>query len=143
MQKTKEETSRLRQDMRVLIKQMEFLLKEIMRREEIVKGTVYEHRRRCGHKGCRCREGQLHVRDAFSYSDGGRTKYIALTEVNEKRLREWADNYRRFRSARVELGKRWQELLEQVDKMEFARRVEVDDLQESGSPKRELWKRAS
>jgi hypothetical protein len=124
----RERASTLRQDIRSQWERMGSLLEEILRRDPLVKGTLYERRRRCGRAGCRCERGELHVSEAFSSSDGGRTRHVSLDGVDRKRLAQCVDRYRRFRSARAELCKASRALTALVDALESARRIGLEDL---------------
>jgi hypothetical protein len=45
----------------------------------LLRGSVITLRRKCGKANCRCAGGeQLHENPALSYSDGGRTRIVAL-----------------------------------------------------------------
>src|SRR5512144_2826150 len=49
----------------------------------LLRGSLVTMRRRCGKPGCRCAGGeQLHETPALSYSDGGRTRVLTLTEAD-------------------------------------------------------------
>jgi hypothetical protein len=46
---------------------------------ELLRGSLVTLRRKCGKANCRCAGGeQLHENPALSYSDGGRTRIVAL-----------------------------------------------------------------
>jgi hypothetical protein len=55
--KQKQKASHLRQKMNAGFTEMKGLLDEFMKREPLVKGALYERRRRCGREGCRCGRG--------------------------------------------------------------------------------------
>lgn len=126
--KQKQKASRLRQEMNARRTEMGSLFDELMKREPLVKGSLYERRRRCGREGCRCGRGQPHVSLAFSFSEDGQTKHPSLGGIEPERLRPAVESYRRFRAARAELTKTWSALVELVDEMESLRKVEWDAL---------------
>lgn len=68
----------------------------------MLRGTVVDHRRRCGKPNCRCAGGQaLHVRAVLSYSRVSQTRFLTLpTEVVEA-VRQATQRYREAR-ARLE-----------------------------------------
>lgn len=132
----RKKASEIRQDISNLLVQMGSLLEEIQRRDPLVKGTRYERLRRCGRQGCRCERGHLHISEAFSYSEDGKTKHVALARIDQDRLGQCVERYRRFRAARAELGKTWRALLERVDEMESVRRIPFEALLESRRSKR-------
>jgi len=119
--------SRLRQEINALWRRMGALLGEVERRDPLVKGTLYERRRRCGRVGCRCARGLLHVSEGFSCSERGRTRHVPVRQMDQGRLRDCVKGYGRFRAARAELSKTWRALLDLVDEMESLRRVRVED----------------
>lgn len=123
--------SRLRQEVYRLQVRMKDQMKEILRREPLLKGSVYVRKRRCGREGCRCSRGNLHVSEAFSYSQGGRTKHQALGELDADSVHACVENYRRFRTARAALVKTCRLLLECVGEMEHVRRIGVEHLRET------------
>jgi len=133
----KQKASQLRRKICTLISRMEVLLQEVLRREDMVKGTVYQRRRRRRSKEP-CGKGTADVGEAFSYSDEGKTIHVALGGLNRKRLRECVENYRRFRVARAELCSTWRELLATVDEMESVRRIRLEDLRRGSSPAKRL-----
>lgn len=122
--KEKQKASHVRQEMNARWTEMRRMLDEFMEREPLVKGTLYERRRRCGREGCRCGRGQPHLSLAFSWSEAGQTKHVSLRDLEPERLRPAVESYRRFRTARAQLGKTCHALLKLVDEMETLRKVE-------------------
>lgn len=45
---------------------------------ELLRGTLYTLRRRCGKPTCHCVTGQAHESPALAYPEGGRTKTLTL-----------------------------------------------------------------
>lgn len=129
--KPRQAASCLRLELRTISRQMDELLSEILRRDPLVKGTVYQRRRRCGRAGCHCQQGQGHISEAFSYSEEGRTRHLSLEEVDVDSLRRHVENYRRFRKARASLCQKWGALLKAVDAMESLRRIPVAHLRQA------------
>jgi hypothetical protein len=122
------EASRLRGELQEAWQHMGTLLGRLGGRRVLVRGTLYERRRRCGRQGCRCERGELHVAEAFSVSEAGKTKHLPLGGVNRQRLREGVENYRRFRAARRQLRAACRRLLALADQMEELRRVSLEEL---------------
>jgi len=123
-----EEASRVRGELRQAWQQMGTFLERLGGRSVLVRGTLYERRRRCGRRGCRCERGGLHVSEAFCVSQAGRTKHLRLQGVNRERLREGVENYRRFRAARRQLRATCWRLLALADQMEQVRCVSLEEL---------------
>jgi hypothetical protein len=70
----------------------------------LLRGSLVTLRRRCGKPGCRCADGeQLHETPALSYSDGGRTRVLTLTEAEVPAV---AAALHRYRAAQAELEAR-------------------------------------
>jgi len=125
--------SRVRQEVRHLWERMGRLLEPVLARDPLVRGTLYERRRRCGQPGCRCARGELHVGPAFCVSEGGQTKHYPLTQVEPRRLRAGVAAYGQFRLARQELRAASRQLLALVDQLEQARTVGLETLKQSES----------
>jgi hypothetical protein len=47
---------------------------------ELLRGSLFVLRRKCGKPGCRCASGQPHETPALAYPAGGRTKTLTLRE---------------------------------------------------------------
>src|SRR5664280_2654737 len=47
---------------------------------EVLRGSLFTLRRRCGTLTCRCADGEGHASPALAYPAGGRTKTLTLTE---------------------------------------------------------------
>lgn len=123
------DASRTRQELRRTWERMGRLLEPVLARHALVRGSLYERRRRCGRPGCRCARGELHVSPAFCVSEGGRTRHRPLGQVDHDRLRASVDAYGRFRAARRELRAASQQLLALVDELERARCVGLQAFQ--------------
>jgi hypothetical protein len=60
-----------------------------------VRGSVVVNRRRCGKPTCHCAEGTaLHETTVLSYSEGGRTKFLALAPGQVSQVRAAVGRYR-------------------------------------------------
>ncbi len=71
--------------------------------EPMLRGTLTSFRRRCGKANCRCATGEPHVSPALTYSEGGRTKTLTLSDAD---LPEAAAALARYEAARKELEQR-------------------------------------
>jgi hypothetical protein len=47
---------------------------------EVLRGSLFTLRRRCGTATCRCATGEGHASPALAYPHGGRTKTLTLTQ---------------------------------------------------------------
>jgi len=127
--------SRLRQNLLHLGGEIKGLIEPFFSDRPMIKGTVYELKRRCGKPGCRCARGQLHTRMVVSASEGGKTKLQViptgfLVEVQAKVRR-----YQEHRRARARLGELYRKMLKVIDEMEAMRREELPSSDKQRSSK--------
>jgi hypothetical protein len=89
---------------------------------QLVKGSVYDLRTRCGKSSCHCAsdQGPLHTATVISWSERGRTRLRTLPPGELARFRQLAENYRLFRQARAALVKLHQRIVAHVDRLETA-----------------------
>jgi hypothetical protein len=121
----REKMSRLRQSLLHLVGEIKGLVEPFFSDRPVIKGTVYELKRRCGKPGCKCARGELHARMVVSASEGGKTRlqvipYGFLVEVQAKVRR-----YQELRRVRARLGEIYREMLRVMDEMEGMRREEM------------------
>ena len=116
--------SRIRQSLVQLPQEIEELLPPLMERAPMVKGTVYEQRRKCGRSNCACATGEPHRSMMLSRSEAGRTKLMAIPAGSLKELEVLTERYQRFRRARARLGQIYKRMVVLIDQLEAARRQE-------------------
>lgn len=78
-----------------------------MRSVLFLRGSVVQLRRKCGRKGCRCSEGELHETWALAYSTAGKVRMVMLREEDLPKVRAAVERYGRAQEAlqaRAELG---------------------------------------
>ena len=64
----------------------------------VVRGSLVTLRRKCGKANCRCADGeQLHENPALSFSEGGRTRIVALREQDLATVEAALGRYRTAR----------------------------------------------
>jgi len=114
--------SRTRQALVQLRDELGQLLEVFLARDPLVKGSVYELRRKCGKPTCACARGALHGTVVLSWSEGGHTRLRSLPPGCRGDLRGAARRYRRFRQARARLVKLHAEMLALIDALEAGRR---------------------
>ena len=119
-----ERLSRVRKSLANLAEEIQALLPVFTDRSRMVKGTVYEQRRKCGKPTCYCASGKPHASMMLSRSEEGRTKLspIALEQVED--LQVLTERYQNFRRARARLGQIYKRMIELIDQLETARRKE-------------------
>ncbi len=121
----KQEFSRLRLNLRSLLDQIAQLVEPFFSDKPVIKGSVYELKRKCGKPACRCAQGELHSRMVVSASEKGKTMLRviprgALVEVQVKVRR-----YQELRQARARLVEIHKKMLQVMDEMEAMRREEI------------------
>ena len=89
--------------LRALQKRRRALLREMLRPDPLIVGTVCEVLRRCGTPTCHCARTPGHRQTLLLYGEGGRrtSRFIRSQDVAQVR-RAW-QRYRRFREALREL----------------------------------------
>jgi hypothetical protein len=116
--------SRMRQSLIELAKEIESIVHVFAERDTIVKGTVYEQKRKCGKPNCRCAKGEPHISMVLSCSEEGRTKLRMIPEGHLKDLQLLTQRYQRFRQARARLGQIYKKMTSLIDQLEESRRRE-------------------
>jgi hypothetical protein len=116
--------SRIRQSLDQMAEEIGELLPVFAERRPMLKGTVYEQRRKCGKPNCGCATGKPHGTMLLSWSERGRTKLIAIPEGYLKEWQVLTRRYQRFRRARARLGQIHKRMLALIDELEQARRQE-------------------
>jgi len=118
--------SRLRQDIRRLEAKAARLLHVFFDRRPLVRGTVYELRRKCGKPTCRCAtEGNLHPALVISWNENGRQHLRSLKKTEVAELRRRTSRYRHFRRSRAALINLHAEMLALIDALEKELRENV------------------
>lgn len=114
--------SRLRRALLTLLHDYQRQLQALLPLRQLVRGSVYDLRTRCGKSSCHCasRNGPLHTATVISWSEHGRTRLRTLPPTALARFRQLAANYRRFRQARATLVKLHQRIMTHVDRLETA-----------------------
>ena len=73
------------------------LVKPFFSDRPVMKGTVYELKRKCGKPGCKCAQGELHARMVVSASEGGKTQIAGHSpRVSRVRFNRRCDGIRSF-----------------------------------------------
>ncbi len=117
--------SRLRQNVAKLRDEANKLMQVFFEGIELLPGNVYELRRKCGKKTCRCvTHGQLHGTMVWSRREEGKSKLTVVPEGKLASFQQLTENYRSFRQARSRLSEIHDQMLELVDEIDLARRAE-------------------
>lgn len=117
-----ERASRLRQNLRALLMDYQQRLHDLLPLRQLLKGSVYDLKTRCGKPSCHCAspQGPLHSSTVLSWSDSGKTRLRTLPAADTAHLRHLAENYRRFRQDRAALVKLHHQILVAIDRLERA-----------------------
>lgn len=119
---TPDRASRLRQTLQTLADDYRRQIDTMLPLRQLVKGSVYDLRTRCGKPSCHCasEQGPLHTATVISWSEHGKTRLRTLPPGEFSHFRQAAENYRRFRQARAALVKLHQRIVAHIDRLEAA-----------------------
>ncbi|MCJ7782590.1 MAG: hypothetical protein MUP41_01555 [Desulfobacterales bacterium] len=129
--------SRLRQSLLHLVSEMKQLVEPFFSDRPVIKGTVYELRRRCGKPGCKCAQGDLHARMVVSASEKGRTRLRVIPRGFLVEVQERVKRYQELRRVRARLVTIHRQMLRVLDEMEGMRREELPSSDKKGASKGE------
>jgi hypothetical protein len=129
----RERFSRLRQTLHHLVHEIKGVVQPLYSDRPLIRGTVYELRRRCGKPGCRCARGELHARMVVSASEGGKTRLRVIPRGFLVEVQAKVRRYQELRRARARLGELYRRMLRVIDQMEAMRREEVPSSGGKGS----------
>jgi len=133
----REKFSRLRQSLVHLVSEMKQLVEPFFSDRPVIKGTVYELRRRCGKPGCKCAQGELHVRMVVSASEKGKTQLRVIPRGFLVEAQQKVGRYQELRRMRARLVAIHREMLKVLDEMEVMRREELPSSDKKGASKGE------
>jgi hypothetical protein len=124
----REKFSRLRQALLHLASEIKGLVEPLFSDRPVIKGTVYELKRRCGKPGCKCARGELHARMVVSASEGGKTRLQVIPHGFVVEVQAKVRLYQELRRVRARLGEIYRKMLKVIDQMEAMRREELSAL---------------
>ena len=127
--------SRLRQSLRHLVNEMKQLVEPFFSDRPVIKGTVYELRRKCGKPGCKCAQGELHARMVVSASEKGKTRLRVIPRGFLVEVQERVRRYQELRRVRARLVVIHRQMLGVLDEMEAMRREELPSSGTRGASK--------
>ena len=123
-----EKVSRLRQSLFHLAGEIRKVIEPFFSDRPVIKGTVYELKRKCGKPGCKCARGELHARMVISASEGGKTRLQVIPHGFLVEVQGKVRRYQELRRARARLGEIYRKMLQVMDQMEGMRREELSSL---------------
>ena len=129
----REKFSQLRQTLLHLAIEIEGLVKPVFSDLPMIRGTVYELKRRCGKPGCKCARGELHTRMVVSASERGKTRLQVIPHGSLVEVQTKVRRYQDLRRVRARLGDIYRKMLKVMDEMEAMRREEVSSPDRKGS----------
>ena len=114
-----DQASRQRQILDQLVEEYRRQVRDILQPRDLVKGSVYLLKTRCGNASCHCAkpDGPLHSSTVLSWSQSGKTHIRSLAAGDRARIRRLTENYRRLRQARATLIKLHKQALEAIDRL--------------------------
>ena len=117
--------SRLRLALKSLLAEHQRQLRQLLPVRQLVKGSVYELKTRCGKPSCHCasEDGPLHSSTVLSWSEHGKTRLRTLPPGERARYQQLTEDYRRFRQARAALVKLQRRMLATTDQLEKTLRL--------------------
>ena len=121
----REKFSQLRQSLLHLANEIRGLVEPFFSDRPVIKGTVYELKRRCGKPGCKCARGELHGRMVVSASEGGKTRLGVIPNGSLVEVQTKVRRYQELRQVRARLGEIYRKMLRVMDQMEEMRREEL------------------
>ena len=129
----REKFSQLRQTLLHLANEIEGLVKPLFSDRPVIKGTVYELKRKCGKPGCKCAQGEPHTRMVVSASERGKTRLQVIPQGFLSEVQTKVRRYQEVRRVRARLGEIYRKMLKVMDEMEAMRREEVSSPDRKGS----------
>ena len=117
--------SQLRQSLRDLADQLSQLIDPFFSQKPVIKGSVYELKRKCGKPGCKCAQGELHSRMVVSASEKGKTRLRVIPRGFLVEVQIKVRRYQELRGARAQVVEVQKKLLRVLDEMEAMRREEI------------------
>lgn len=117
------DASQLRKQIQQSQQEIGDLLRVLKQRRPLIRGNVYNLRRKCGKAGCRCQDGHLHETWVLSVPEKGSKRMRTIPKGKRTQWQSMTERYRRFRRARARLVKLFAEVLKLVDQLERERTV--------------------
>lgn len=130
----KRKFSRLRQSLVQLADEVRHFVDPFLSDSAVIKGSVYELKRKCGKPGCKCAQGELHRRMVVSASEKGKTKLRVIPRGFFVEVQSKVQGYQKLRGARARLVEVHKKILRVMDEMEAMRREEVPCAEKKRSP---------
>ena len=121
----KQTFSRYRQSLVRLCDELSQLIQPFLSDKPLIKGSVYELKRKCGKAGCKCARGHLHQSMVVSASEKGKTQLRGIPQGFLVEVQSKVRRYQKLRRARTRLVEVQRSMLQLMDRMEAMRREEM------------------
>jgi hypothetical protein len=115
--------SQLRLKLREHAQAVQGLAEVALGRSALLPGSLYERRRRCGRRHCRCARGRPHRTLVLATGSKNARRIITLGGLDVETVRSLNMGYRRFRQTRSELTRVFREMLQTFDALGRQRTV--------------------
>ena len=117
------DASQVRKQLQLHQRELNDLLRVLKQRRPLIRGSVYNLRRKCGKDVCRCQDGFLHESWVLSIPENGHKRMRVIPEGRRMQWQSMTERYRRFRRARSQLVKLFAEIIKLIDELENDRTV--------------------
>lgn len=117
--------SRLRLSLRRLSDEASKLIEPSFSDKPLIKGSVYELKRKCGKPGCKCTQGELHNQMVLSASEKGKTRLRVIPHGFLVEVQIKVRRYQELRRARSRLVEVHRKMIRVMDEMELMRRQQI------------------
>lgn len=122
---SRQKFSRLRLSLRRLSDEARKLIEPSFSDKPVIKGSVYELKRKCGKPGCKCAQGELHSRMVLSASEKGKTRLRVIPHGFLVEVQIKVRRYQELRRARSRLVEVHRKMIRVMDEMEVMRREQI------------------
>lgn len=120
---SQQQASVYRQQVSALVKHISWLASMAQGSSELLPGSIYKRRRRCGKSGCHCIRGHVHNDIVLAVHENGRRRLVSLSAIEADKYGQLARNWRQFQGNRRELEKTFEKLLVVYDKLGRIRKM--------------------
>ena len=117
------DASQVRKELQLRQRELGDLLRVLKQRRPLIRGSVYNLRRKCGKDVCRCQDGFLHESWVLSVPEKGRKRMRIIPKGKRIQWQSMTERYRRFRRTRAQLVKLFTEIIKLIDERENDRTV--------------------
>lgn len=90
-------------------------------RRELICGSVYKRRRRCGKARCRCSRGALHEDMVYAVRTGARMRVRSIGKMEALMIKQGINQLRQYQRRRQDVAGGCKEILSAIDMLERVR----------------------